>query len=60
MASRRYLVTTYAENWSDEMRGTGRYCRNIYADPGAAQEEAARRKRQGVRGVVIVPFDQAA
>ena len=55
--ARRYLVTTHLENWGDEMRGTGRYSGNIYADPSAAHEEAMRRQSQGVKGVLIVPFD---
>ena len=55
---RRYLVTTYAENWGDEMRGTGRHCNNIYADPSAAHEEAMRRQMRGQKGVVIVPLDR--
>lgn len=55
--ARRYLVTTYSSNWGDQIRDSGCYPHNVYRDPSAAQEEAMRRQAQGVRGVVIYPFD---
>lgn len=55
--ARRYLVTTYSDNWSDQIRDSGCYPHNVYRDPSAAQEEAMRRQSLGVKGVVIYPFD---
>lgn len=55
--ARRYLVTTHSHNWGDQIRDPGCYRHNVYVDPSAAHEEAMRRQAQGVKGIVIYPFN---
>lgn len=55
--TRRYLVTTYSQNWGDQIRDRSCHSRCVYVDPSAAQEEAMRLQSQGVKGIVIYPFD---
>lgn len=58
--ARRYLVTTCRDNWGDQIRDPKCYPFNVYREPDAAHQEAMRRQSQGVKSVLIYPFDVPA